>query len=240
MSTEIRAEANLNDLRYVVIPSKLTRDKSFLDVYNKIYAFWESRWNETFTASGSPKGYWRDHFLRQDVVGAILNGDKVIACCLATRCNLNSNSVRSSEYFQYVSEVTYAKMKRDGIDYLTSIEYLCVCPSVQMNSQQISVGKLLMVLKSHLAESFGTDAMIGMPIRTTKVDKMLENIGGVAIQPDIDKYGYKLTTMLMSMRPRVTSKDSNLAAIAQQLWNKRQDYSGLTTENKNMNQKKAG
>jgi hypothetical protein len=64
-----------------------------------------------------------------------------------------------------------------------------------------------------------------MPISTTKVDKMLENIQARTVQDDIEKYGYKLKLMAASTQPPNYGIDSKVRKITDLLWYNRIDYS---------------
>lgn len=226
-------EYNLNNLSYVILPSKITGEENFVPEYENVYSFWENSWKKTFAESGSPQSHWQDHFLRQDAVVALKNNDTVLGCILSTVYSLNSISALKSEYFKYITPETVEQLKSQQIKRAMTMEYLCVDPQYKQNKQKLGIGRLLVALTTNVARSLGADCAFGMPILGTKVDKMIANVGGYVVQPDIKKYGYTLQLMVTPAQVNFKSEDTEVEQYRKKLWNSRQDYSLKTIEQTN-------
>jgi len=201
---------------------------TYLNEYNAVFRFWDSVWTQTFNETGAPEKHWHDHFMRQDVIVALMSGDEVIGAHLYTLYNLNTESAKHSDYFHYVSEDAIRKLRDQDVEVVMTLEYLCVNPAWRKNLQEVSVGGLLVSLGTCVGESLGADCGLGMPIGGTKVDKMGLNIGAYTIQDNIKKFGYELKLMFVPTRPRVISQDPMTRDLTDFLWERRIDYSGRT------------
>lgn len=221
---------DLSSAEYVIIPGKMPFNCNFKETYNEIYEFWERIWAKTFSDSGAPEGTWRDHFIRQNVVVALKSPEEVISVHLYTLYNIEAKSSRDAEYFSYISELSMARLKKSGLTRTMSMEYLASNPDWVHNAQKVSVGRIMAALGAYVGESLGADCTLGMPIKGTSVEKTSASIGGYSIQNGIMKYGYELKLMVMPTNPRPESQDPEAARWSQELWNRRRDLSGLTTD----------
>jgi hypothetical protein len=232
-------QLDLKKLKYVILPGKVGSNSDCLRTHNLVFNFWENVWEETFSSTGAPKKHWKDHFLRQDMVCALMLGDEVVGCHLYTIYNLESSSTIKSEYFEYIAPETVQNMLQENINPMMSMEYLCVNKKFSVNTEKLGLGKLIISLGSFVSYSVGSKGAVGMPIDGRRVDKMAENVGAKVFQGGIEKYGYKLNFMVIPTHKITNSNDQLVAQYTDRLWTSRIDYSGLTTSNSIQQQKAA-
>jgi hypothetical protein len=225
---------SVDGLRYVVVPTKLSKNESeeCIKDHNAVYNFWVSHWTKAFASTGAPQKGWEDHFLRQDFATGLVLGDEVIACHLYSTYDLRSSAAIGSEYLHYISEPSIAKLKAKNYINLVSMEYLGVNSEYRINSTGVSLGEVIGTLGVHMAEAIGADGVLGMPISTTKVDKMMYNISGEVIQEGIEKYGYSLHLQVAPSAPRPPSRDPAIENQCSILWRARTDHTGLSLNRK--------
>ena len=225
----IQVPANdLSGLKYFIFPAKPPRKCEFLEEYNAVYRFWDSLWTRTFAETGNPDNGWRDHFLRQDVIVALMDGKDVVGAHLYSLYNVHAESTKHSDYFKYVEEATMRRFNEMDIEIVMTLEYLCVNSKWSKNKQSVSVGALFVALGARMGEYLGADCGLGMPIAGTSVDRAGENIGAYTIQSGIKKFGYDLKLMLVPTTPSHQSKNEEIRSLVNTLWNSRMDWSGLT------------
>ncbi len=227
-NSEIFSEMKLHDLNYHVVPTDRRGYCAHGQIQNDIYDFWTQQWHQAFNRSGNPKKGWEDHFMRQDLVTAISLKGQMIGCLLFTFYDVYSHAARGSEYFSYISDETMALLKKRNLKDVMTVEYLAIDERFSRNSLAVSLGKVIISLAGYVAENQGMDALISMPISGTKVDKMLANIGGQIIQPDIKKYGYTLNLMMALTQPVEKGIDKAVRQVTDDLWARREDYSPTT------------
>ena len=220
---------DVNKLHYVVFPATRKFGCNYSHLHDQVFYFWQQLWQKTFKETGDPATGWEDHFTRQNYIVAILHNKEVVGCHLYTYYDLTALSTKSSEYFSYVSEDSYKKLSQMGWNSSLTMEYLCIAPEYNRNSEKISFGKLMVALGCRLAEQYKIDCTLGMPIDGTKVQDKMENVGGIIIQDGIEKYGYGLKLLACPSSPSVTSKDEFVRDLTYRLWENRQDF---TDENK--------
>lgn len=213
-----------NQLKYVIFPSTRKHGCNFSSLHDKVFQFWHQLWTKTFASTGDPATGWEDHFVRQNYIVAILHKSDVVGCHLYTYYDLTALSTKHSEYFSYVAPEAYKNLSLKGWHSGLTMEYLCIAPEYQRNSEKISFGKLMVSLGCRLAEEYGIDCTLGMPIEGTKVQDKMENVGGLVIQSDIEKYGYNLKLLACPSRPSVTSQDEIVKNYTYRLWENREDF----------------
>ncbi|MFM6927782.1 MAG: hypothetical protein ACKOX6_04920 [Bdellovibrio sp.] len=220
-------QMNLGDISYHVIPSKRLAGSSFADLHDKVFNFFVRRWEEAFEETkdhGKPAPGWEDHFLKQDMVTAITYKGEVIAAHLYTVYDLSAASTLRSEYFSFVSKETINGLLAKGVRDVTSMEYLCVDTKVKRNSLGLSFGKIILGLGGYLTEDKGLDGSVGTPIKGNKVDVMMENVGGMTIEKDFEKYGYLVDLLFIPTKPCDKGRDLKTREVMQTLWARRSDH----------------
>lgn len=224
---------SLGELKYVILPGKVGSNFECLEMHDRVFSFWEKVWDETFASTGAPKKHWKDHFLRQDMVCALVNEQDVIGCHLYTLYNLKSKSTLKSEYFEYIQNSTVEEMLHDGVNPMMSMEYLCVNKKYSSNAEKLGLGKLIISLGSFVSYAVGSKGAVGMPIDGRGVDKMAQNVGAKIYQDGIEKYGYKLNFMVIPTHQITKSQDLTVAQFTDRLWSQRVDFTGLTQSQSN-------
>ncbi len=214
----------LNKIKYYVVPTSRNRNSAHGKIQDKIFDYWVEQWGNNFKNS-KPKEGWQDHFLRMSLVTALEYENQIIGCLLFRFYNFDAHSSLKSEYFSYIDKNLVKNMSGDGLKDAMSVEYLSIDPAWSKNSMNVSLGKIIIALSSYVAEQHNADCIISMPIGGTKVDKMLENIGAMAIQEDIKKYGYTLKLMMTKTKPATKGIDIKVRAITDTIWENRIDYS---------------
>lgn len=217
----------IEELNYHLLPSKRRKNAIYSDIQDSIFNFWVRQWASVFNKSGSPKKGWEDHFLRQDLVAAVSTKTEIIGCVLFTFYNTKALSSLKSEYFSYINQCSLDFLNERQMEDVMSVEYLTVDHRFSQNSLKLSFGKLLVTMAAYVAEEHCMDGILGMPISTTKVDKMLLNIGAEMVQPNIQKYGYVLNLMAAKTQPSEKGRDNHLRVITDDLWDRRSDYTEM-------------
>lgn len=222
-------QMNIEDISYHILPSKRLAGSSFADLHDKVFNFFVRRWEEAFEDTkdhGKPAPGWEDHFLKQDMVTAITYKGEVIAAHLYTVYDLSAASTQRSEYFSFVSKKTIMDLLQQGVRDVTSMEYLCVDSKVKRNSLGLSFGKIILGLGGYLTEDKGLDGSLGTPIKGNKVDIMMENVGGVPVERDFEKYGYMVDLLFIPTKPCEKGRDPKTKDVMTELWNRRTDHTG--------------
>ncbi|RYZ93642.1 MAG: hypothetical protein EOP06_00300 [Proteobacteria bacterium] len=220
-------EKTLGVLEFVIVSPKLN---PYTLETKELKSFWLNHWGVTFEKSGSPDETWKQHFDEQDLVVGLRSDGVFISCHLYTFYDLNSSSIFETEYFSYFRPETIGAMRFRKLVKVMTLEYLGVSPSFTRNREKISVGKLMAVLCTYVAEVLGKDAVIGTPISSTKVEEMMTNVGGVTLEREIKKYGYELCFGYMPTQPRVLSSEIYLRDLAEGIWASRKDLSLMTRD----------
>ena len=220
-------EINVADLQYHVLPSKRWAGSSFAKTHDAVFNFFVDRWEEAFNAikdQGSMTHGWEDHFLKQDMITAITHKNEVIAVHLYTIYDLSSASTRRSEYFSFLPKNTIPQLLEQGIQNVTTMEYLCVAPKAKKNTLGTSFGKIILGLGGYLTEDKGLDGSVGTPLKDNKVDVMMENVGGILLAKDVMKYEFRVDLMIIPTTPCERSRDPRAGEIMDFLWKNRLDY----------------
>lgn len=217
----------IKNLKYHVLPAKRVGGNSFAKLHDDVFNFFVQRWEAAFDETkdvAKPAPGWEDHFLKQDIVTAITENDKVVAAHLYTVYDLSAASTRKSEYFSFVTPKTLEGLLKNDVKTVFSMEYLCVDSGVQRNSLGVSFGKVIAALGGRLAEDRLMDGGLGTPLRSNKVADMMRNVGGYMVQENFEKYGYDVDLLLIPTKPCEKSRDPKVREIVTTLWETRADY----------------
>lgn len=212
---------DLEQASYVLLPAKLPFNEKSPQVHNRVFDFWVQQWTKTFAETGSPESYWPDHFQRQDVIAALITPSEVLGCHLYTFYNFDSHATLKSEYFHYLPDLAIQKTKKLGLKNFMTMEYLCANPDWKLNEQHLSISALIIALGMRVANSFGADASLGMPIHGTSVGKNTQAIGWTTLHGPISKYGYKLDYIYHKTNSHGTMPNSNFEKWTQHFWDQK-------------------
>jgi hypothetical protein len=211
---------------YVFKPNKNQTDAKLQHIQEQTFSFWNSLWSHRFSDSGAPDPHWRRHFFEQTYITTLWHNESVLGCHLYTCYDLNRPDLKEFEYFSYVtSEALSSLVETFGTQAMT-MEYLCANPEFKRNSLKLSVGKSLIILGTFLAEQKDIDCALGMPIDGTTVNQKADDIdlGGVIVQRDIEKYGYKLLLRAWNPKGYLSRRHEEHYRLATNLWERRLDY----------------
>jgi hypothetical protein len=220
-------DISIKDISYHILPAKRLFGSSFSRLHDEVFSFFVHRWEQTFEETkdiAKPAPGWEDHFLKQDIVTAITCRGQVVAAHLYTVYDITAASTKKSEYFSFMTPSTVEGLLQNGIHNVISMEYLCVDPSVRLNSLAVSFGKMIVGLGAYLAMEKGLDGALGTPMKGNKVDTMMTNVGGYWIQKDFQKYGYQVDLLVIPTRPCERSQDPKAGFVMEWLWEHRKDH----------------
>lgn len=225
----MRSEKSLTEATYILLPAKMPFQCEYVDLYNRVFDFWEQRWAKAFAESGAPEGYWRDHYQRQDIIAALVTPTEVIGCHLYTFYNLDSHATLKSEYFHYLPELAIQKTKNLGLKNFVTMEYLCANPDWKINNEHLRISTLISALGLLIVREFGAEAAVGMPIIGSPVDKGSNIFERKSIYSPIEKYGYKLDYSYFPVNKELTINDKNISKMATHFLNKKISYIQLNS-----------
>jgi hypothetical protein len=113
-------------LQYVILPGKPSKRFAAIDLYNAIYDFWEQLWDAAFRQSGTPDPHWRDAFLKQDVLVALLRDETIVGSHSYTFYNLAAHATRKDSYFAILPPAVFEYLSAQKYVLVETMEYLCI------------------------------------------------------------------------------------------------------------------
>lgn len=214
------------DLQYVILPARPPKRFARMELYNAVYDFWEHVWSETLRAGAVPDPHWRDGFLRQDFVTALLSGSEIVAAHLYGLVNLESHAIRKDSYFEILPPAAFAYLADKDYALAMTMEYLCVNPAYRRRGGTLSLADVLLGLGMRFATERGVDCCMGTPIKATKLDHVCKLFGGVVVLDDLERYGYELNFMVVDTTQVRSHPDPATGSAVARVWDARLD---LTT-----------
>jgi hypothetical protein len=217
---------DVDRLRYVILPGRPGRGFAHLDLWDRVYDFWEALWDETFRTGALPDPHWRDAFLRQDRIVALLHGDEIAAVHLYSFLPLQSRAIRKNSYFEIFPPEAFEHFAATGYAVGMTMEYLGVGRGFRKDGGSLSLADVLLGLGCHLARELGIDCCLGTPIKATKLDESGKAFGGYVVVDGIERYGYPINFMVVATSRLQPHPDPMVDRAIAELWETRRD---LTT-----------
>lgn len=198
------------------------------DLQHQVYAFWKALWRETFAKVGRAEDLNPDDFFRQDLITALVAGDKIVACHLYTHFDLEFQPAREHSYFGGINPETLNRLVREGYPRVMSMEYMSVHPDWRKSKTGVPFGEVLLALGMRLLPFTSCDAALGTGRVDIRVDQSGLPQGFVAYQDPIEKYNYQCRLMVCPYGASRPHPDPEINGLVQRLWSQRVDETGLT------------
>lgn len=179
------------DFKYYILETSPLFSKEAIDVSNKSYILWEKIWLETFGAKNKADKLIRDHFLRSDILTALVDRfGNIAGIHLYTFMNFETEAAKASSFFQSLTPETISELKQRGLKNGICMEYLSVAPEYRKTTSGIPFGELLIGLGFELMKSYEMDCVFGTSREDVKVDRMAASFGGYRMGQTLNKYDY--------------------------------------------------
>ena len=214
---------DVDRLSYVVLPGRPGRGFEHLDLYDRVYEFWDALWDETFRNGAAPDPHWRDAFLRQDRIVALLHADEVAAVHLYSFLPLQSRAIRKNSYFEILPPEAFDHLAGTGYTVGVTMEYLGVGQDFRRRGSPVSLADVLLGLGFRLAKELGIECCLGTPIKATKLDESGKLFGGYVVVDGIERYGYQLNFMVVPMNRVGPHPHPIVNQAIERLWATRRD-----------------
>lgn len=201
---------------------------SEVELRNQIYKIWDGIWTDVFSAVGQPDAVTPDEFFRQHALLCITTErQELLGMQLFTFFDLESAVDRDHSYFSSFNDLSFMRLKKEGIRRVMSIEYLTVIPSFRKYSTGIPWGEVLIALGQRVMMASGYDAVLGTTRVDLGVDRMCDRLGFQVIQTGIKKYDYTCSLTFCSHHCVVPHPDQSVDSLIGQLWNSRIDTANV-------------
>lgn len=195
----------------------------------ELYTNWEKVWRGVFGQVGQADALSPDEFFRQHLIACITDETgTMVGMHLYTFFDLSLRSHREHSYFDGITELSFARMKKMALTRIMSMEYLTVFGKWRKHESGIAMGDVVVALGQKVLTLSGYDAVVGTPRTDIGVNKVGERLGFTTIQGEIRKYDYTCCLMVCPVAAALPHPDPATRDLIDRLWNRRVDSSGFT------------
>jgi hypothetical protein len=219
----------LDQLSYVVIPSKLPINSPLVGLHNQAFNYWCEFWEKVFVDNGIQSAIrFRDEFCRKDLLCLVMHEKKVVGMHLCEFLNLNQDAFREHEYFvgHHTGGAFLDALAERKINYAMVMTYLTVDPDWRKSKIGISLAAVLMSLSTKVQIAAGTGVNLGRAREDVGVNKILTDLGGTVLKDSIQMYNTPVSMVCIYSNEVKDLTDHNARHYAERLWARRIDYSG--------------
>lgn len=173
-----------------------------------------------------------DDFHRNEIIACITEGSKVVGFHLYSAFDLRSEAHCDHHYLKAYGEDTLKKFKSFGINTLMSMEYLTVLPEYRSRSSHVSWSEVIIALGSLVMENSPWDCLVGTGRKDLNVRRK-SGKSGAQYFGTVLKMNYECE-ILMTQKGHVTPlEDPKMVQLVDGLWNKKNCYTKIISENEN-------
>lgn len=194
-------------------------DEAFSNDFNNVYAVWKSSFREVVESAGGKLD--PDDFFRNDLVGAIMFKNEVVALSTMTMFDLRLHSSVDHHYVQALESATVKKLVRDQQPRIISIEYLNVLPNWRKSHSNILWTEVLIGLGLKLMDNSPADVIMGTPRTDVKVLNVCLNLDAIEVQEPIKKMNYPCAVVVFPKKQNRKFSNPTTQQYVDGLWKDR-------------------
>lgn len=210
-----------NSLHYFIFPGRPKVGSPAIEIHNLAFDFWMKSWTEVFQQNGVADKPNPDEFLRQDLISALVLGDKVIALHAYSFFDLTLNAARSHSYFSSFTPKAMENIARQGSRHVMTMGHFSVAPDFRKRAQGVSVAYTLLCLSTRIF----TRSQADMWLTTARADNgaanMAYKMGCLQLDTGVMMHGTPCDLQGCPRgHERFVGGELELA-LADEMWNKR-------------------
>jgi hypothetical protein len=213
----------LSDLKFYILPSA-DPPVEYVPLHDKVFEFWMGSLREAFRATNNDESGLHDEFLRQDWITCLCAGEEVVATLLLSRFTLDADAASSFRYLtENYTELYFRKLKKEGVRFLISMQYLTVHPDWRKRKQSISIAPALPALARFVQAERNSDALIGVARRDVKVNEQIYSLGGKCVVANVDSHNTPCDLIAIYAKDPAQYPSPELRELVEHLWRHRVD-----------------
>jgi hypothetical protein len=222
----------VSSYRQVILPGQFAPGFHATGLYNKAFHFWRAFWNDVYKTNGTDDVVNENDFVRSELVSLILSDyDEIVALHLYTVLNLEKSNTPFHPYLNSAKgDVFLSALEKAGCRSAMPLEYLTVNAAFRKSITGFSFGAIMPGLAYHIQSALGIDATLGRCRADLKVTKFMTDVGGTILKKDVIMHNTPVDFCAVYLNDLRANPDADLQARIDDIWSRREDYSGLTTQ----------
>jgi hypothetical protein len=219
----------IEGLSYILLPGKSLRANSDHPQAYRVYQYWKEFWGGFYQSVKSEEQLRADEFMRQDVVAALLQGDRVVG--LHTYCffDLESASTRDHSYFGLYTDLDFHQLKKQGFRKLMTMEFLTTHSDWRKSLIGLSLAEVLVGCGIKVLQAAELDASITIARKDYKVPDFAERVGFRTLRAGLVRHNCPCELMVCPAQNPEQTMTSETSHYVDYFWKRRQDFTELTT-----------
>ncbi|MGE3262408.1 MAG: hypothetical protein AB7K68_11565 [Bacteriovoracia bacterium] len=213
-----------SQLRFCILPSA-NPPAEMKALHDNCFRLWMDVWSETFRKLNFDTSRLVDDFIRQDLIACIADGDMPVAIHLYSFYAADSEAARAHSYLNgNYPELYFARLKKQKVRSLMSMEYLTVHPDWRKGKSNVHFAIVLVGLALKTLRAYGADAAIAPARRDHKVHDLAYAFGGEPVIENVLNHNVACD-LLMCHRDRVIPHaNPEVNELVNSLWQTRKFY----------------
>lgn len=217
------------NLCLTLLPPKLRRAPELIELHNNCFSLWSDVWSKVYSDAGSLDSFKLDDFLRQDYIGCIHEGTKVLALWASTSFNIHCQSTLKHSYFKFYDERYLGWLRSRGIENVMSIEFLTVDPALRGGVAGASLARVMVSLGGEVMKSAPpTQALIATARTDVAAAHVAYEIGYECVIGGTLQRNFPCDLIVCRKENLRQNPDPKAAALVEHLWATRKDLTQLT------------
>ncbi len=218
-------------LRYYLIPGRPKVGSPAIEVHNLAFKFWMDHFTSAFKKNGVPERPCPDDFLRQDLISVLMHDQRVVGLHSYTFFDLNLEAARKHSYFtESFTETAMRNMDRHGGRYVMTMESLSVAPDWQRKARGVSLAVTLVCLGLRVFGKSNADMFLGTSRIDVGVARLGYEVGCLPLDTGVIVHGIPCDLQGCLRGHEQFPRGEMENTLANELWNKRLEFSGAFPE----------
>jgi hypothetical protein len=225
-----KEKSPISPFRQVLLPGHFAPGFHATDLYNKAFHFWKTFWSDVYKANGTDDVVNENDFVRSELISLVLSEyDEIVALHLYSILNLEKTSTTYHPYLSSTEgEVFLTALEHAGCRSAMPLEYLTVNAAFRKSIVGFSFAPIMGGLAYRIQSALGVDASLGRCRADLKVTQFMTDVGGVVLKQNVMMHNTPVDFCAVFSKDLHPHPDSELQAAIDDLWNRREDHSGLT------------
>jgi len=214
--------SGLEPLRYIVLPGKNPAPQ-FRGAYGRAFDLWMDVWSREILKLDGVSLTSSDHFSRQDLIGALFQGDTCLGLTCFSILDLSLPASRMDSWFQPWPDALVLDLSRKANRYLC-MSWFTVAPEWRREKRgaTLAVSRIVAELSSLLTLAEGIPAL-GTPRCDRSINRLAEAVGGELLLQGVKHHGVEIALVVFEPTNIEVTKET-FSLDARSLWENRMDY----------------
>ncbi len=217
-------------LRFVVLERRHGLYDGAKELRELLYRDWKSAWGREFTELGAKLGKdftWRsDAFLRQDYIGALLEGDRTVCVNSYTLHDLSSEYERDKSYLRdTLTETSIRALRENGVESFVSFEFFNIMPEFRGGRRILEIFDFMVSMGlEFLHASLPASAAVTLTRNVKGINKYLARLGFRTVVADMTYNGEPADLMLYDHHARPAHRREDMERRIREMWDGHAEY----------------